>query len=117
MKPSWMTRGILMSINTKNMLYKIFIQDDSQNVYTNTNFNQVYINYKATLRESIRAAKRMYYLRLFTLYKNDSKKTWCLITITNKSKGKLHCEFDLDGNIITNSDANFSVQLWCNQTT
>ena len=29
----------------------------------------------------------------------------CLInsTITNKSKSKLHCEFDLDGNIITNS--------------
>ena len=25
-------------------------------------------------------------------------------TITNKSKGKLHCEFDLDGKIITNSD-------------
>ena len=48
----------------------------------------------------------MYYLRLFTLHKNDIKKTWCLInsTITNKSKGKLHCEFDLDGNIITNSD-------------
>ena len=34
------------------------------------------------------------------------KKTWCLInsTITNKSKDKLHCEFDLDGKIITNSD-------------
>ena len=114
-----MTRGILNSINTKNMIYKIFFQDDSQNVYTNTNFNQEYINYKVTLRESIRAAKRMYYLRLFTLYKNDSKKTWCLInsTITNKSKGKLICEFDLDGNIITNSDATFLVQLWCNQTT
>ena len=29
MKSSWMTRGILNSINTKNMLYKIFIQADS----------------------------------------------------------------------------------------
>ena len=30
----------------------------------------------------------------------------CLInsTITDKSKGILHCEFDLDGKIITNSD-------------
>ena len=48
----------------------------------------------------------MYYLRLFTLHKNDIKKTWCLInsTITNKSKAKLHCEFDLDGKIITHSD-------------
>ena len=45
-KSSWMTRGILNSINTKNMLYKIFIQADSQNVDI---FKQEYINYKATL--------------------------------------------------------------------
>ena len=31
MKSSWMTRGILNSINNKTMLYKIFIQADSQN--------------------------------------------------------------------------------------
>ena len=53
---------ILNSINTKNMLYKIFIQADSQNVDTYNNFMLEYINYKATLRKSIRAAKRMYYL-------------------------------------------------------
>ena len=106
MKSSCITRGILNSINTKNMLYKIFIQADSQNVDTYNNFKLEYINYKATLRKSIRVAKRMYYLRLFTLHKNNIQKSWCLInsTITNKSKGKLHCEFDLDGNIITNSD-------------
>ena len=48
----------------------------------------------------------MYYLRLFTLCKNDIIKTWCLVnsTITNKSKGKLYCEFDLDGKILTKSD-------------
>ena len=40
------------------MLYKIFIQADSQNVDTYNNFKQEYINYKATLRKSIRAAKR-----------------------------------------------------------
>ena len=62
MKSSWMTRGILNSINTKNMLYTIFIQADSQNVETYNNFKQGYINYKVTLRKSIRAAKRMYVL-------------------------------------------------------
>ena len=43
---------------------------------------------------------------MFTLHKNDIKKTWSLInsTITNKSKIKFHCEFDLDGKIIINSD-------------
>ena len=79
MKSSWMIRGILNSINTKNMLYKIFIQADSQNVDTyNNNFKLEYINYKATLRKSIRAAKRMYYLRLFTPHKNDIKKNLVL---------------------------------------
>ena len=56
------------------MLYIIFIQADSQNVDTYNNFKQEYINYKATLRKIIPAAKRMYYLRLFTLHKNDIKK-------------------------------------------
>ena len=60
MKSSWMTRGILNSINTKNVLYKIFIQADSQNEDIYNNFKQEYINYKATLRKSIWAAKRMY---------------------------------------------------------
>ena len=69
-----MTRGILNFINTKNMLYKIFIQADSQNIDTYNNFKQEYINYKATVRISIHAAKRMYYLRLFTLHKNDVQK-------------------------------------------
>ena len=32
MQSSWMTMGILNSINTKNMLYKTFIQANSQNV-------------------------------------------------------------------------------------
>ena len=88
------------------MLYTIFIQADSQNVDTYNNFKQEYINYKVTLRKRVCAAKRMYYLRLFTLHKHDIQKTWCLInsTITNKSKGILHCEFDLDGKLITNSD-------------
>ena len=48
-KSSWMTRGILNSINTKNMLCIIFIQADWQNIDTYNNFRQEYINYKATL--------------------------------------------------------------------
>ena len=52
----------------------MFIQADSQNIDTYNNFKQEYINYKATVRISIHAAKRMYYLRLFTLHKNDVQK-------------------------------------------
>ena len=32
MQSGWMTRGILNSINTKDKLYKTFIQTNSQNV-------------------------------------------------------------------------------------
>ena len=45
MKSSWMTKGILNSVNTKNVLYKILIQADSQNADTYNNFKQKYINY------------------------------------------------------------------------
>ena len=77
-----MARGMLNSINNKHMLYKIFIQADSQNIDTCNNFKQKCLksesNYKATLRKPIRAAKCMYYLRLFTLHKNDINKNLVL---------------------------------------
>ena len=73
-KCSWMTRVIPNSINTRNMLYKIFIHADLQNIDTYNHFKQEYINYKATIRKRIRATKHMYYLRLFTLYKMILKK-------------------------------------------
>ena len=105
MQSSWMTRGILNSINTKNMLYKTFIQANSQNVNLYRQLKEEYATYKTKLRKSIREAKRLHYLRLFTLHKNDIKKTWELInsTIKNKPNSKSHCEFVLDGRTITNS--------------
>ena len=71
MQSSWMTRGILNSINTKNMLYKTFIQANSQNVDLNRQLKEEYATYKTKLRKSIREAKRLHYLRLFTLHKNN----------------------------------------------
>ena len=74
MQSSWMTRSILNSINTKNLLYKNFIQANSQNVNLYSEFKEEYATYKTKLRKSIREAKRLHYLRLFTLHKNDIKK-------------------------------------------
>ena len=70
-----MTRSILIFINTKNMLYTIFVQAYLQNIDTYNNFKQEYNNYKATLRKGIRAAKRTSYLRLLTLHKMILKKS------------------------------------------
>ena len=105
MQSSWMTRGILISINTKHMLYKTFLQANSQNVNLYRQLKEEYATYKTKLRKSIREAKRLHYLRLFTLHKNDIKKTWELInsTINNKPNSKSHCQFVLDGRTITNS--------------
>ena len=83
MKSSWMTRGILNSINTKNMIYKIFIQADSHNVDTYNNFKLEYINYKATLSKNYSCCQT-YYLRLFTLHKNDIKKKMVLNLLNYK---------------------------------
>ena len=56
MQSSWMTRGILNSINTKNMLYKTFIQANSQNVNLYRQLKEEYATYKTKLRISIREA-------------------------------------------------------------
>ena len=51
MQSSWMTRGILNSINTKNMLYKTFIQANSQNVNLYRQLKEEYTTYKTKLRK------------------------------------------------------------------
>ena len=44
------------------------------------------IHFKNTLRRSINAAKRLYYLRTFALYRNDIKQTWSVIKDTLQKK-------------------------------
>ena len=44
------------------------------------------IHFKNTLRLSINAAKRLYYLRTFALYRNDIKQTWSVIKDTLQKK-------------------------------
>ena len=45
-----------------------------------------FTNFKNTLRHSINAAKRLYYMRTFALYKNDIKLTWSVIKDTLQKK-------------------------------
>ena len=45
-----------------------------------------FTNFKNTLRRSINAAKRLYYMRTFALYKNDIKQTWSVIKDTLQKK-------------------------------
>ena len=46
--------------------------------------------YRETLRSSINKTKKMYYQKLFDLYRNDMKKTWLTIKETLHSIPPLH---------------------------
>ena len=81
-KSCWMSYGILESINTKNRLYKRFIQTDKNNVVLFDTLNAEYHIYCARPRRTIREAKRMFYARTLFLYKNDMRKTWGVINDT-----------------------------------
>ena len=74
MKSKWMTDGILKSINTKDKLYKIIIQTDTEDEHLHTRLKSEFITNRTVLRRNIREAKRMYYTRTFDLYTNDIKK-------------------------------------------
>ena len=72
-KSKWMTTSILNYIITKDGLYKTLLKTD-----TNTNDYQVakanFKRYREILRNSIKRAKMLYYMRTFNLYQNYVKK-------------------------------------------
>ncbi len=101
----WMTHGILQSINTKNKLYKTFIQTDFDTPLYHRLKNE-YIRFRATLRKSIRLAKQMYYMKVFDTFKNDIKKTWSVIndTMNRTTRNTVQNEFIVDDQRITDPE-------------
>ena len=71
MKSKWMTDGIFKSINTKDKLYTILIQTDTEDEHLYSRLKSQFITHRTVLRRNIREAKRMYYTITFDLYKND----------------------------------------------
>ena len=72
-KKSWMTLGILRSINHRNTMYQKLKQmrSDSENyVIKRSNFN----HYRNTLKKTMIHAKRFYYKNKFDRFKHDMKK-------------------------------------------
>ena len=94
------------SINTKNRLYKRFIQTDKNNVALFDTLKAEYHIYRARLRRTIREAKRMFYARTFLLYKNDMRKTWGVIndTLQSNRRSRGQSEFIFGNRIISDSD-------------
>ncbi len=66
----WISRGLLKSINTKNKLYKKYMQKPSEE-----RFN-AFKRYRNKLNTLIRKSKKEYYNKRFESVKNNLRKTW-----------------------------------------
>ena len=104
---NWITKGIIRSINFRNVMYRKLrtTNSDSEHCHTRkTNFR----TYNVILKRSIYIAKKQYYQSCFDKYKNDMKQTWSTInTILNRNdkKRKLPENFYLNG-LLTNNTKN-----------
>ena len=80
-KSPWITRGLLKSINTKNKLYKEFINNPTQQR------THKFKTYRNKLHGLIRKSKRDYMHKRFEQIKGNMKKTWNMInTIIGRNK-------------------------------
>ena len=81
-KCRWITNGILKSIKTKDIIFKMLKQANPANVEAfeilKTRFNR----FHNILRQSIKEAQHIYYLRSFEKFKHDIKQTWSIISVT-----------------------------------
>ena len=98
----WITKGLLKSINTKNKLYKQYLQSpsDERKIKFKT--------YRNKLNNLMRKCKREYYHKKFENTKNNIKQTWSAInTIIGKRKTeKQQSTFKTDsGNIVSEPES------------
>ena len=74
----WMTNGILKSINTKDRMYKKLLRAKISNSESYATLKAECKAYQSPLRRSIKEVKRLYYIKVFNMYKNDIKQTWAI---------------------------------------
>ena len=106
-KCTWITKGILKSIKTKDIIYKMLKQANPANVEAfeilkTTRFNR----FHNILRQSIKEAKQIYYLQSFEKFKHDIKHTWSIIadTLHRKKKKSLLRVFSHNGRLLKEPD-------------
>ena len=83
-KIPWVTKGILKSRKSKNMLYKKFIKNP------NERNESIYKTYRNKFNKIKKAAKKCYYNKEFEEHKGNLKYPWKLIKeVINKNKVKM----------------------------
>ena len=101
-----MTNGILKSINTKDRMYKKLLRAKISNSESYVTLKAEFKAYQSSLHRSIKEAKRLYYIKVFNMYKNNLKQTWVIIkdTLQNKAREELPNTYLLNDRILTNMD-------------
>ena len=103
-KNKWITRGILRSIKTKNKLYKVLRQTDTEDVEAFESIKIRFNRFYNILRQSIKEAKGIYFVRTFERFKYDIKQTWSTINETlHRKKKSLPSVFSHNGKMLRDS--------------
>ena len=97
---SWITKGILKSLKTKDKLYKKMISLKRTNNTSYESYKIKYDRFKQILHNILRAAKQKYWNDQFESSKNNMKSTWKNINnLLNRQNDKSNFpEFFLDNN-------------------
>ena len=101
-KYKWITNGILKSIKTKNIIYKMLKQTNPPNVAAFETLKRRFNRFHNILRQNTKEAKQIYYLRIFEKFMHDMKQTWSIIdeTLHRKRKNSLPRVFSYNGRIL-----------------
>ena len=96
-KHPWMTKGLINACKKKNHLYRSFVKSK------NLKIEEKYKRYKNKLTAILRFSEKQYYTQLLSKYRDNVKKTWCVLNDVIKKKNNISTlprEFVSDNKII-----------------
>ena len=87
-------------------MYKKLLRVKISNSESYTTLKAELKAYQSSLQRSIKEAKRLYYIKVFNMYKNDIKQTWAIVkdTLQNKAREELPNKYLLNDRTLTNID-------------
>ena len=84
----WITRGIIISINFKNLMFKFAIKDKTKK------FSAHFRKYRNILNRVIECSKRLYYKQVIKKNKENSKKLWKIVNDIVSTKSTSTCRIN-----------------------
>ena len=103
---TWVTKGILISLKTKDHLYKKLIRLKNNNNAQYDYHKDKYNKYKHLYNKILRTAKQQYWTEQFNMCKNDMKTTWKNINTILRRKNDKSSFPDFFKNDINNDITN-----------